>query len=132
MKGDGRMDNQPVTTRRAILIQDFDDGTYGERLFTGDRTPDTREKAARLKTGRLYPIPDDANIYAVVLTDGTCASSPTRPEADGGLVTFGLFDGGAMTVPLDFIRYVRVMPRVDDREAFEWPSTEKEGEGIER
>lgn len=26
------MDNQPVTTRRAILIQDFDDGTYGERL----------------------------------------------------------------------------------------------------
>ena len=70
------MDNQPVTTRRAILIQDFDDGTYGERLFTGDRTPDTREKAARLKTGRLYPIPDDADIYAVVLTDGTCASSP--------------------------------------------------------
>lgn len=27
---------------------------------------------------------------------------------------------------------VRVMPRVDDREAFEWPSTEKEGEDIER
>lgn len=76
------MDNQPVTTRRAILIQDFDDGTYGERLFTGDRTPDTREKAARLKTGRLYPIPDDADIYAVVLTDGTCASSPTRPDAE--------------------------------------------------
>lgn len=37
-----------------------------------------------------------------------------------------------MTVPLDFIRYVRVMPRVDDRGTFEWPSTEKEGEGIER
>lgn len=37
-----------------------------------------------------------------------------------------------MTVPLDFIRYVRVMPRVDDREMLEWPSTEKEGEGIER
>lgn len=92
------MDNQPVTTRRAILIQDF----------------------------------DDADIYAVVLTDGTCASSPTQPEADGGLVTFGLFDGGAMTVPLDFIRYVRVMPRVDDRGMLEWPSTEKEEEDIER
>ena len=85
-----------------------------------------------MKTGRLNPIPDDADINADELNYGTCASSPTRPEADGGLVTFGLFDGGAMTVPLDFIRYVRVMPRVDDREAFEWPSTEKEEEGIER
>lgn len=120
------MDNQPVTTRRAILIQDFDDGTYGERLFTGDRVPDAKEKAARLKTGRLYPIEDGADVYVVVLTDGTCASSSARPEANGGFVTFGLFDGGSMTVPLDSIRYVRVMPRVDEGETLECPTTEEE------
>ena len=31
------MDNQPVTTRRAILIQDFDDGTYGEKGFVSNK-----------------------------------------------------------------------------------------------
>lgn len=77
------MDNQPVATRRAILIQDFDDGTYGERLFTGDRTPNTTEKAARLKTGRLYPIPDDG--YAQAVADE--CERQYRSLAEAGVLT---------------------------------------------
>lgn len=76
--------------------------------------PTPWRKATQLYGGRLYPIPDDSDVYAVMLKDGMRVSSPTCPEDNGGFVTLGLFDGGAMVVPLYSIRYVRVLPNVEE------------------